>query len=146
MIQAPRPRSIVRHIPFGLDVQLDKEYGSKWLISHLHKLGFSTSPDEVQRYKQSSVVSDGKEVTQEMEEPDEIEEAGPSEVNPTGELDVTNDNALAQWSAGNIDHNIITLTEKRTFHGMAIISMSEDCVSTKTIKRLKYTVKGWKTS
>ena len=96
MIQAPRPRSIVRHIPFGLDVQLDKEYGSKWLISHLHKLGFSTSPDEVQRYKQSSVVSDGKEATQEMEEPDEIEEAGPSEVNPTGELDVTNDNALAQ--------------------------------------------------
>ena len=140
MIQAPRPRSIVRHIPFGLDVQLDKENGSKWLISHLHKLGFSTSPNEVQRYKQSSVVSDGKEVTQ------EIEEAGPSEVNPAGELDVTNDNTFAQWSAGNIDHNIITLTGKGTFHGMAIISMSEDCVSTKTIKRLKYTIKGWKTS
>ena len=66
MIQTTRPRSIVRHIPFGLGVQLDKEFGSKWLISHLHKPGFSISPDEVQKYKQSSVVSDDKETTQEI--------------------------------------------------------------------------------
>ena len=89
----------------------------------------------MQKYKQSPVVSDGKETTQ------EIEEAGPSEVNATGELDVTNDNAFAQWSADNVDRNIITLIGKGTFHGMEIISMSDDCFSTKTIKRLKYMLK-----
>ena len=44
---------------------------------------------------EKSVVCDGKETTQEIEKADEIEEAGPSEVNTTGELDVTNDNAFA---------------------------------------------------
>ena len=47
MIQAARSRSVVCPIPFGLGVQLDKEFGSKWLISHLQKLRFSISPDEV---------------------------------------------------------------------------------------------------
>ena len=140
MIQAARPRSVLCPTPFGLNVQLDKEFGSKWLISHLHKLRFSISPDEVQKYKQSSVVFDGKETTQEIEEADEIEETGPSEVNTTGELDVTNDKVFAQWSADNVDHNIITLTRKGPFHDMGIISMSDDCSSTKTIKRLKYTL------
>ena len=114
MIQTARPRSVLCPIPFGLGVQLDKEFGSKWLISHLHKLGFSISPDEVKKYKQSSVVSDGKETTQGIEKADEIEEAGPSEFSTTGELDVTNDNAFAQWSADNVDHNVIILTGKRT--------------------------------
>ena len=66
MIQAARARSVLCHISFGLGVQLDKEFGSKWLINHLHKPGFSISPDEVQKYKQSSVVSDDKETTQEI--------------------------------------------------------------------------------
>ena len=92
----------------------------------------------MQKYKQSSAVSDDKETTQEIEEVDEIEEAGPSEANTTGELDVTNNKAFAQWLADNVDYNITTLAWKGTFHGMGIISMSDDCSSTKTIKRLKY--------
>ena len=140
MIQVARPRSVLCPIPFGLSVQLDKEFGSEWLISHLHKHRFSISPDDVQKYKQSSVVFDGKETAQEIEEADEIEETGPSEVNTTGELDVTNDNVFAQWSADNADHNILTLPRKGPFHDMGIISMSDDCSSTKTIKRLKYTL------
>ena len=111
------------------------------MISHLHKLTFSISPDKIQKYKQSPVVSDDKYTTQEIEEADEIEEAGPSEVNTTGELDVTNYNVFAQWSDDNVDNNIITLTKKGTFHGMGIISMSNDCSTTKIIKRLKYTFK-----
>ena len=111
------------------------------MISHLQKLGFSISLDEMQKYKQSPVVSDDKETGQEFEQADEIEEAGPSEVNTTGELDVTNDNAFALWSADNIDHNIITLTGKGTFYVMGMISMSNNCSSTKTIRRLKYTLK-----
>ena len=133
--------SVLCPILFGLDIQLGKEFDSKWLISHLHKLAFSISPDKMQKYKQSSVVSDDKDTTQEIEEADEIEEAGPSEVNTTGELDVTNYNVFAQWSDDNVDHNIITLTRKGSFHCMGIISMSNNCSTTKTIKRLKYTFK-----
>ena len=122
-------RSILSPIPFELCVQLDKELGWKWLISHLHKFGFSISTVQVQKYKQSSVVFHGKETTQQIKEADEIEEAGPSKVNTTGELDVTNDNTFAQWSADNVDHNIITVNGKGTY-SMGIISMSNDCAST----------------
>ena len=83
----------------------------------------------MQKYKQSSVVFHGKETTQQIKEADEIEEAGPSKVNTTGDLDVTNDNTFAQWSADNVDHNIITVNGKGTY-SMGIISMSDDCAST----------------
>ena len=56
MIQAARPRSVLFPIPFGLGVQLEKEFGSKWSISPLHKLGFSISHDEVQKI-QTAVCS-----------------------------------------------------------------------------------------
>ena len=49
MIQAARPRSVLCPILFGLDIQLGKEFDSKWLISHLHKLAFSISPDKMQK-------------------------------------------------------------------------------------------------
>ena len=89
------------------------------MISHLHKLGFLVSRDEVQKYKQSSLVSDDKETTQVIEEAIEIEEVGPSEVNITREFDVTNDNAFAPYYNPYRERNF----------------------STKTIKRLKYTLK-----
>ena len=59
----------------------------------------------------------------------------------TGELGVAVGNTFAQWSAENVYHNIRTLTGKGTFHGMGIISMSDNCSSTRSIKRLKQTLK-----
>ena len=138
IIQAARPRSIICPIQFGLGVQLDRAFGSKWLISHLHKLGFSISPDEVRRFKHSAVVSDAAEANENKE----VEESDEMETNTIDRPGDRNDhNTFVQWSADNVDHNIVTLTGKGTFHGMGIISMSDNCTNTKTIKRLDNKIK-----
>ena len=78
---------------FGLGVELEKTFGSKWLINHLSGLGFCISNDEVLRYKQSAIEC--------------------------------SDAQFMQWVGDNVDHNIITLTGKDTFHGMGIISITQ---------------------
>jgi len=36
---AARPRSLMRPLVFGFGVELEKTFGSKWLINHLSRLG-----------------------------------------------------------------------------------------------------------
>ena len=55
--QVSRPRSVMCPIVFGLGVQVEKTFGSKWILNHLYKLGYSISSDEVLRYKQSAIES-----------------------------------------------------------------------------------------
>src|SRR6218665_846920 len=43
IVQAARPRSVISPILFGLGVQMDHTFGSKWLIDQLARLGFSVS-------------------------------------------------------------------------------------------------------
>ena len=45
-------------ILFGLGVEIDHIFGSKWLINQLSRLGFSISYDEVARHKQSVIQSE----------------------------------------------------------------------------------------
>ena len=97
--QASRPRSTIASIPFGIGVDLDKSFGSKWLINHLSKFGFSITADEVVRFKESAIKS---------------LDSVPTEDN----------NHFTHWVADNVDHNIATLTGKCTLHGMGIISIS----------------------
>jgi len=54
IVQASRPKSFLQPIPFGLGVEIDKTIGSKWLITHLSRLGLCISYDEVQKFKQSA--------------------------------------------------------------------------------------------
>ena len=42
---------------FGLAVELDHLYGSRWLIDELYRLGFSISQSEVTRFKQAVMSS-----------------------------------------------------------------------------------------
>jgi hypothetical protein len=58
IVQAARPRSIIAPILFGVGVSLEKSCGSKFLIKVLSKLGFSISPEEVVRFKQSAITRD----------------------------------------------------------------------------------------
>ena len=102
IMHAARPRSSLPPILFSLGVGLDHAYGSKWLVNHLAKLGFSISYNEVTRYKQSVVKSINT-----------VE----SEIRPYPE-------AFTQWIADNIDHNVRTLDGKNSFHGMGIIATS----------------------
>ena len=114
--QASRPRSIMCPLMFGLGVELEKTFGSKWLINHLSRLGFCISKDEVLRYKESAIESSD---------------------NPARNKDSPE---FMQWVADNVDHNVITLTGKDTFHGMGIISITQPAkqLQRQRVLRLKH--------
>ena len=107
-------RSTIASILFGIGVDLDKSFGSKWLINHLSKFGFSISANEVALFKESAIESMHSTGTDEGRE-------------------------FIHWVADNVDHNIATLTGKRTFHGMGIIaiSSSRNEIRHQAIQRLK---------
>ena len=110
MLKAARPRSVIPPLLFGLGVEMDHVFGSKWLINELSRLGFSISYDEVTRYKQSVVKNET------------IEDLQP-ECFPC---------STTHWVADNVGHKIATLDGRGTFHGMGIISVSTPTTSTVT--------------
>ena len=77
---------------------MDHAIGSKTLLTELYKLGYYISYDEVKRYKQSVVMD-----------------------SDTGMRPL---NGFTQWVADNVDHTLVTLDGKGTFHGMGIIECS----------------------
>ena len=101
IVQASR-RSVITPTLFGLGVELDHVFGSRWLIEELSRLGFSIAYDEVNRYKQSVIQSESQENI--------LTEYFPG--------------TFTQWVADNVDHNIATLDGRDTFHGMGIIAVS----------------------
>ena len=121
LVQAARPRSVITPTLFGLGVEMDHVFGSKWLINELSSLGFSISYDEVIRYKQSVIQS----------------------VNQDNLLKEYLPGNFTQWVAENVDHNIMTLDGQGSFHGMGVIAIStpntETLLTTKlqAVKRLQ---------
>ena len=113
--QASRPRSIMCPLMFGLGVELEKSMACKWLVNHLSRLGFCISNDEVLRYKQSAIECSNAENRDDTPQ-------------------------FMQWVADNVDHNVITLTGKNTFHGMGIISITQPAIQHQhqRVPRLKY--------
>ena len=113
IVQAARPRSVITPTLFGIGVELDHVFGSKWLINELSRLGFSIAYDEVNRYKQSVIQSESLEnlLTE----------------YPQG--------TFTQWVADNVDHNIATLSGEGTFHGMGIIAVSTSKDKTYLVKK-----------
>ena len=53
IVNVTRPHSALAPIPFGLGVEMDHSFGSKWLINELNALAFFVSYDDVVQYKQS---------------------------------------------------------------------------------------------
>ena len=51
IIQATRPKSAIAPILFGVGGDIEKSTGSKQLIQHFSRLGFSITPDELYRFK-----------------------------------------------------------------------------------------------
>ena len=106
IVQAARPRSVIGPIPFGVGVALEKKFGSKWLLTFLSKLGFSVSPSEVEKYKESAIEHMENNFSRyDQFSPDEWEQS------------------CVQYVADNIDHNSRTLTGHGTFHAMGIIAV-----------------------
>jgi len=101
IVYAARPRSVIPPIPFGLGIELDHIFGSKWLLDEMSHLGFTISYQEVTRFKQSVMMCEDTLINNDMP-PD----------------------TFTQYVADNVDHNICTLDGKQTFHGMGIIQAS----------------------
>ena len=102
IVSASRPRSCISPILFGLGVDSDKVFGSRWLLTELSRLGFSVSYDEVRRYKRNVVKNES--ITDYIK------------TNLVG--------SFGQWSSDNADHDFCTLDGKGTLHGMGLVFSS----------------------
>ena len=96
------PRSVIPPILSSFSVEIDYMFASRWLIDQLNKFGFAKSYGEVNRFKQVVVVNeDSTNLIQ-------------SSLGPDG---------LLTFAADNVDHNINTLDEHGTSHGMGVIAI-----------------------
>ena len=102
IIQSARPRSVITPTLFGIGVEMDHVFGSRWLVNELSRLGFSISYDEVNRYKQSVIQSESLDSL--------LAEYFPG--------------TFTQWVADNVDHNVASLDGNSSLHGMGIIAIS----------------------
>ena len=57
LVNAVKSRWSLSPITFGLEIEVEKVFGSKWLLTELNRLGFSISQDEATQYKQSVVCN-----------------------------------------------------------------------------------------
>lgn len=112
LVQATRPTVLISPLQLGLGVEIHHLTGSKYLVDHLNKLGFSSSYAEVKRYEQSAAMTQGISI---------------QGLTPT---------SCVQFVADNVDHNIQTVDGTGTFHGMGMIAAVTPAVRTsRSIKR-----------
>ena len=102
IVNAVRPRSTIPPLLFGLGIEMDHVFGSKWQISELNKLGYCVRIDEVTRYKQSVLMNEST----------------------IDWLKRSMRGTFQHWIADNVDHNVCTLDGKGTLHGMGIVGAS----------------------
>ena len=120
IIKAPRPRTILPPLLFGLGIECDHAFGSKWLVNQLFKLGFSISYPEVNRFKKSVVAN---------------QSMGNSVINAYP-------NVFIQFAGDNVDHNIRALDGLGAFHGMRIIVISNPFLGNSVLKECDKTFRG----
>ena len=101
IIQAVRPRAVLAPLQVGLAVQTHHLHRSKFLVDVLHEMGFCSSYGEVLRFEKNAAHS---------VDPDVL----------GGDIDLLDPSVL--FAADNVDHNIITIDGKGTFHGMGIVA------------------------
>ena len=102
IVKGSFPRSVMPPILLSLSVERDYMFAPRWLIDQLNKFGFAESYGEVNRFKQGVVVNE--DVTNLIQ----------SSLGPDGFL---------TFAADKVDHNINTLDDHGTFHGMGVIAI-----------------------
>ena len=88
-------------------------YGSRYLIDHLHKLGFCFPNSEVKRVEQCAYLSQATDVV------------GVAA------------NIFLQFVCDNVDHNRATLDGSGTFHGMGMIAATTPSVQLTPLRTWK---------
>ncbi len=101
IVQAARPHAVVAPLQLGLAVQAHHMYRSQFLVDTLHGMGFASSYKEVLRFEKNAADSVASDML-------------------ADDIDVL-DMALI-FAGDNVDHNILTIDGKGTFHGMGIIA------------------------
>ena len=102
IVHSLRPRSSIPPVLFGMAVQMEHVFGSKWLLKELSALGFSMSYEEVTRFK--------KNVHRHERVDDYLKDYFPG--------------FFRHWHGDNADINVATLDGKGTFHAMGIMVSS----------------------
>jgi hypothetical protein len=100
IVQAVRPRSVIAPLQIGLAVQMYHHFRSRFLIDNLYAMGYCSSYSEVLRFQENAASSVA---------PDILGSANTS-------------STMVLFAADNVDHNIVTLDGKGTFHGMGMIA------------------------
>ena len=100
IIQAVRPRIVIVPLQVGLAVQMHHHFRSRFLIDILSAMGYCSSYSEVQRFEENAASSVAPDVLGSFNIPDK----------------------MMLFAADNVDHNIVSLDGKGTFHGMGMIA------------------------
>ena len=102
IIQAVRPRAVVAPLQISLSVQMHHLYRSRFLVDTLCQMGFCSSYGETQRFEKNATNCDIP--------------------NMLGEDLIDEPNMALLMAADNVDHNILSIDGKGTFHGMGMIA------------------------
>ena len=100
IVQAVRPRTVIAPLQIGLAIQMHHHFRSRFLIDTLSSMGYCSSYQEVQRFEENAASSVA---------PDVLSTVGMSDI-------------MLLFAADNVDHNIVSLDGKGTFHGMGMIA------------------------
>ena len=149
-IKAYRPRSGVLPYQMGLAIQLDHRFGSKWLLNKFHRLGYTESYTETQRYKYCFLnvkngvgISDDpsilgttgdEQIDDEADVDIEFEDnlsiaatAGESEMQSDDQvvsMEGEDTNSVTQFVGDNIDLNMVSIYGNSPFHSMGLIKVT----------------------
>ena len=127
IVQAVRPRAVLAPLQIGLALQAHHLYRSEFLVNTLHAMGFGSSYKEVLRFEKNAA---------DLAAPDML----------VDEMDLLDIGLL--FAGDNVDHNILTVDGKGTFHGMGIIAAlipgrkKDRLIPRKNIANLEFAAKG----
>ena len=103
VVQAVRPRAVIAPLQLGVAVQMHHLYRSWFLIDSLSTIGFASSYPEVQKFEMNVTCSLALDVL-------------------GNDMDILGLSLL--FAGDKVDHKIITLDGKGTFHGMGMIAVN----------------------
>ena len=101
IFQAVRPRAVVAPLKIALSPQMHHLYRSKFLVDTLSVMGFCSSYSEIVRFEKNAA---------DVIAPDIFG----TDINPQ--------ESMLLFAADYVDHNLITIDGKGTFHGMGMVA------------------------
>ena len=99
--QGARPRAVVAPSQIALSVQMHHLYRSKFLVDSLSAMGFCSSYSEVLRFEKNAADAIAPDIFG---------------------ADINSQDSMLLFAADNVDHKLIMIDGKGTFHGMGMVA------------------------